>query len=61
MIKAGDKVRIKPEWQDAGDDKYEWIALGDEGGGRVLIQPQLGMFINPNQIVNVEWLECNQP
>jgi len=33
MIKKGDRIRIKPEWQDPGDDKFIWVALEDEDGG----------------------------
>lgn len=29
-IKAGDVVRIKPEWQDKGDGAFVWIAVSDE-------------------------------
>lgn len=57
-IKAGDQVKIKPEWQDAGDDQYEWRALNDEEGGRVKIQPQIpGLAILPNSIAEVGMLE----
>jgi hypothetical protein len=56
-IRRGDRVRIRPEWQDPGDDRFEWIAVEDEDGGRVLIQPQLGMRINPTQVVLVSMLE----
>ena len=27
MIKQGDRVYIKPEWQDAGDESIEFIAV----------------------------------
>lgn len=57
MIKKGDKVRIKPEWQDAGDESFTWIALEDEDGGRVRISPvDIGLAIPPNQVVNVDML-----
>ena len=39
MIKRGDIVTIKPEWQDAGDDQYTWVAMDDEEKGRVMISP----------------------
>ncbi len=39
MIRKGQTVRIKPEWQDAGDDEFTWIALEDEDGDRVKIMP----------------------
>ena len=57
MIKAGDTVTIKAEWQDAGDDLIQWVAIEDEDGGRVKIQAQLGLAINPVQVVKTSWLE----
>jgi hypothetical protein len=58
MIKKGDTVRIKPEWQDAGDDTLHWIAIEDEDGGRVRIQPQnTGLRFPPNQVVKTSMLE----
>lgn len=29
MIKAGDEIQIRPEWQDAGDRDYRWFAVED--------------------------------
>lgn len=34
MIRKGDIVRIKPQWQDPGDDQTTWIARSDEIDGR---------------------------
>lgn len=57
-IKCGDVVRIKPQWQDAGDDRFIWRAMEDEDGGRVRIYPtNTGLVIPPNQIVDVSMLE----
>jgi hypothetical protein len=39
MIRKGQTVHVKPEWQDAGDDEFTWIALEDEDGDRVKIMP----------------------
>lgn len=39
MILKGQQIHIKPEWQDAGDEEYTWVALEDEDGGRVKIMP----------------------
>lgn len=57
-IKAGDTVKFKPEWQDAGDDQIEFVAMEDEDGGRVLIGA-LGVLKNftPTQFVLVSMLE----
>ena len=38
-IKRGDRVSIKPEWQDPGDNEFAWVALEDEHGDRVRIAP----------------------
>jgi hypothetical protein len=58
VIKKGDAVRIKPAWQDAGDDAMNWVAIEDEDGGRVRIRPQnTGLRFPPNQVVLVSMLE----
>lgn len=57
-IAAGDHVVIKPEFQDAGDDKYIWKALENEDGGRVRIAPiNIGLPFTPNQIIETRMLE----
>ena len=35
MIKKGDYLVIKPEWRDAGDEAFTWVARSDEQSGRV--------------------------
>lgn len=30
IIRKGDTITIKPEWQDDGDAEFIWIALEDE-------------------------------
>lgn len=58
MIKKGDKVKIRPEWRDEGDEDFVWIALEEEDGGRVRIAPlNTGLSIQPNQIVTTDMLE----
>jgi hypothetical protein len=57
MISKGDKVQIKPEWQDAGDDSFSWVAVDDESKGRVAIMPlRTGLAIAPTQVVRVDML-----
>ena len=56
-IKKGDTVKIKTEWQDAGDAKIKFIAIEDEDGGRVRIEAQLDIPIKPNQVVKTEMVE----
>lgn len=60
MIRRGDVVRLKPEWQDKGDDMIVFIALEDEDGGRVLIEAQVDMKLKPTQRVRTDMLE-SQP
>ncbi|MBH0113223.1 hypothetical protein I5E68_09720 [Novosphingobium sp. YJ-S2-02] len=58
MIKAGDKVTIKPDFQDAGDSAFDWIAVDDEGNGRVSIKPtNTGLAFPPVNVVRVDMLE----
>lgn len=60
MIRKGDKVTIKPEWRDQGDDEFAWVAYDDEEKGRVTITPvNTGLSIPPLQTVSVEMLEPN--
>jgi hypothetical protein len=57
-IKRGEQVRIKPEWQDKGDDAFTWMATEDEAGGRVSICPiDIGLTIKPIQRVESRMLE----
>jgi hypothetical protein len=57
MIRKGNKVQIKPEWQDVGDDCFDWVAVDDEEKGRVTIMPLgTGLVIAPTQVVSTEWL-----
>lgn len=57
-ILKGTTVKIKPEWQDKGDDKFKWVAIEDEDGGRVRISPvDIGLRIIPNTVVTTDMLE----
>lgn len=47
MIRKGQKVHIKPEWQDPGDDQFTWIAVEDEDGGRVKVMPLIPDLAHP--------------
>lgn len=58
MIRKGDKVKIKPEWQDEGDDQFDWYAYSDQYGDRVQITCDIeGMVFRPLQTVLITWLE----
>ena len=56
-IRRGDRIRIRPEWQDPGDADIEWIAIEDEDGGRVRIAPLLDLPFPGNQVVTTEMIE----
>jgi hypothetical protein len=57
-IKTGDRVKIRPEWQDEGDSEIEFIAVDDEEKGRVTIEAQLpNMPIKPTQVVRIDMIE----
>ena len=38
MIKRGDKVTFRPEYQDEGESRYTYVAVSDEGRGMVDVQ-----------------------
>lgn len=58
MIHKGDKIRIKAEWMDPGDDQFDWVACDDESKGRVTIMPtNMGLTFPPIQTVEVRMVE----
>ncbi len=59
MIRKGQTITFKPEWQDPGDAKIAFVAIEDESGGRVLVRALLGLPINPEQVVDVAMIEPN--
>ena len=60
MIRRGDRVRILPQWQDDGDADIVFTATEDEDGGRVPIRAELGLALNPVQVVGTEMIELFQ-
>jgi hypothetical protein len=60
MIKKGDIITIKPQWQDAGDASFTWVARDDEENGRVDISAvELAyMTVWPAQTVRSEMIEA---
>ena len=56
-IKAGQRVIFKPEWQDTGDQEILFVAIEDEDGGRVAVRAELGLSINPIQVVDVSMID----
>jgi hypothetical protein len=60
MIKKGDIIHIRPEWRDANDDKYIWIATEDQIEGRdsIGIMPlNTGLRFPPVQLVRVTMID----
>lgn len=58
MIRKGDIVKFKPEWRDGGDEEVIFVAIEDEDGGRLMVQAQLGLAINPIQVLSVEMIQA---
>jgi hypothetical protein len=58
-LKVGDRVRIKPEWQDPGDDNYERIVVeAPEDSTRVLVQTIIpGYTHHPVARIEISMLE----
>lgn len=57
-IKQGQRVYLKPEWQDEGDDGVTFVAAADQyADGFLLIRAELGMRINPTQTVAPDMIE----
>lgn len=57
MIKKGDIVDIKEEFQDQGDHQFVWMAVNDEANGSVLITPiNIEMTIKPISLVYTKWV-----
>ncbi len=59
VLKVGDRVRIKPEWQDDGDDEFERIVIEAPADCiRVLVQTIIpGFTHNPVARIEVSMLE----
>lgn len=57
-LRRGEEIRIKADWQDAGDDKLKWFAYDDEENGRVgIYSPMPEMAIQPWQTVDAYMVE----
>lgn len=51
FVRAGQVLRLLPQFYDEGDEEFEFIAVDDEEKGRVLVQVQVDLPIKPTQIV----------
>ena len=61
MIKKGDIITIKPQWQDAGNVRFTWVARSDEEHGRIDISAVELAYIEvwPAQTVRTEMIEVS--
>jgi hypothetical protein len=65
FLKVGDRVSIKPEWQDEGDDEFERIVIeAPENSHRVLIKTLIPSFKYPPteriEITKLESVDGNE-
>lgn len=57
-FRKGDKVKIRLEFQDQGDDEFTWVVLNDEEKGRVdICAIDSPLAIKPIHTVQVNWIE----
>lgn len=58
VLKVGDRVRIKPEWQDEGDDEFERIVSeAPENSPQVLIKTLIpGFEYSPTERIEISKL-----
>ena len=60
MIKKGDIITIRPEWRDARNARFTWVARNDEENGRVDISAvELAyMTVWPMQTLRTDMIEA---
>ena len=60
MIKKGDIITIKPEWRNASNGRFTWVARSDEEHGRIDISAvELAyMDVWPAQTVSTDMIEA---
>ena len=59
VLKVGDRIRIKPEWLDEGDDEFERIVIeAPENSPRELIKTLIpGFEYSPTESIEITKLE----
>ena len=59
LIKKNDIVKIKPEFLSAIEKEKNivYIACDDEEKGRVIVEAQWGMQINPQEVITSDMIE----
>jgi hypothetical protein len=58
VIKKGDIITIKPQWQRAGDASFTWVARNDEENGRSAVELAY-LTVWPVQTVRSEMIEVS--
>jgi hypothetical protein len=60
MIRKGDIITIRPEWRDARNARFTWVARNDEENGRVDISAvELAyMDVWPTQTVRTDMINA---
>ena len=55
VLKVADRIRIKPEWQDEGDDEFERIVIeAPENSPRELIKTLIpGFEYSPTESIEI--------
>lgn len=58
FFKAGEIVRLLPDYQDDGDDELTWVVVEPEDRGRVVISPVTpSLALPPTYAVESTWIE----
>jgi hypothetical protein len=58
LVKNGDIVVLKKEYRD--DDRIIFIAVDDEEKGRVTVEAEIGLRINPTYVVTRNMIESHE-
>jgi hypothetical protein len=64
VIKRGMRIVWKPEWRDAGDDKYTFVAMSDEhpvDGSFHVSTVENTMWIRPQSSARAHMVESAEP
>lgn len=57
LFKVGDLVEILPQFQDPGDETFDWYVVEAEEKGRVTLRPTgTGMILGPTYVLKSEWV-----
>jgi len=52
-MRVGDQVKIKPEWQDMGDNEKSWRVHSLENYPRILLVVEEQKLMNPRPVYTV--------